>query len=116
MTNFNNYNEVEKYVACTGESADSDRFIEITVNDKEVLLCMDEDHRVMQVITVDEEAISEDNIEDAKECAAQLIEEARIALYTDKQEKYWTFYIEQIQAENECIQADNDMLIVKSIS
>jgi len=116
MIKFNNYSEVEKYVAATGESIDSDRFIEIAVNGKDVLLCMDEDNKVIQVITVDDEAIDDNNIEDAKECVIQLIEEARVALYTEVQEEYWKFYINQIQTESKCVQADEDMYILKAIS
>lgn len=99
----------EKFVVAKGESMDSDRFVEITVNGKEVILCMDEDNKVMQVRMIDEEEITSNNIDVAKECAIGLITEAEIATYTSTEEKYWEFYKDEVKPAYEIPELEENM-------
>ena len=99
----------EKYIIAKGDSMDSNRYVGITVDDKDVILVMDEDNKVMQVRMIDEEEISSNNIDAAKECAIGLITEAETASYTPTEEKYWKFYNDEIKSEYEIPELEKNM-------
>jgi hypothetical protein len=116
MINFTNidFTKVEKLVASKGDNWDSDRKIEIMVNGVEVVLCLDEYNRVIMVLTVDGNCITKDNIPIAEKCLTQLIEDSRIGVYTDAEEREYLFYLEDIRPNCECPDVDDGMLVVQA--
>ena len=114
MKTFNNkdFGKTEKYVAITGDNFDSDRQFEIEVDGVIITLCMDEQNRLIQILTANEEAISSKNTNVVKECLQQVITSSREATYTDKQERFWSLYLDDIRPNSECPKVDNSTMYV----
>ena len=112
-TNNVKFEEVEKYVVAKGENFNDDRYIEIMVNGVEVTLCMDEDNKVIQVLTADGEVIDNSNKGTTEECLEKLIEDSKIVVYTIKEERFWDLYMNEIRPETECPEIDDTMLIIR---
>ena len=118
MKNFNNkdYKKTEKYVAITGDNFDSDRQFEIEANGVQIILCMDEQNRLIQILSADGEVISSKNTNIVEGCLQQVITSSRDATYTDKDEIFWSFYLDDIRPNSVCPEVDNEsMYIIQAI-
>jgi len=112
MKEFNNkdFVKTEKYVAITGDNFDSDRQFEIEVDGVQITLCMDEQNRLIQILSADGEVISSKNTNVAKKCLQRVVTTSREATYTDKQERFWSFYLDDIRPNSKCPKVDNSTM------
>ena len=114
MKTFNNkdFGKTEKYVVAKGDNFDSDRQFEIEVDGVQITLCMDEQNRLIQILSANGEVISSKNTNVVKECLQQVITSSREATYTDKQERFWSFYLDDVRPNSECPKIDNSTMYV----
>ena len=117
MINFTtkDFSKIEKHVVTVGDNFDSDRFISIGVDDTEIGLCMDERNNNIMLCTVDGEGMDSTNKLIGKICLEQVIVDAATATYSDKEERQYLFYLEEIRPNTECPEIDDSIIVFKPI-
>ena len=114
--NFNNedFINLEKYVVTKGDNWEGDRLLEIVVSSNIIVLCMDEVERKVLICTIDGQPVDEDNEFIAILALEKLIEDSKVAVYTEKEEKEYNFYLEEIRMETECPEEAGDMYVLQA--
>lgn len=116
MVRFNNedYKKLQKYVVCKGNNWDGDRYIEIVVNDIELILCLNENTRKVMSLSVDGKLISDLNKFIVIKALEQLLDNSKLAEYTAQEEEIYDLYIDEIQPETECPEENENMFVVQA--